>query len=75
MDLSSEKCIEEFRQHFYVKMCRFRGKNVDSVDIDPQQGSLTTLIKRNWKTLYSIPLIMQEWVSASSRRGELPNRQ
>ena len=27
---------------------------------DPEQGSLTTLMRKKWKTLYSMTLIMQE---------------
>lgn len=48
----------------------FRGKHADSVDIDPQQGSLITLMRKNWKTLYLIPLTMQEWAWVQAAEKE-----
>jgi len=63
MDLSSEDALINFVNALdFVKIfnCVFLRKHGDSVGIDPQQGSLTTLMREKWKTPYSIPLIMQE---------------
>ena len=61
MDLSSKDTLTNFVESLGIQM-----------KMDSQQGSLSTLMREMWKTLYSNSLLMQERASASSRKGKLP---